>query len=919
MIDNRRSSGGAQLIIPSYNPQMASGGGIGGSAHPTSVMGAAAKHAGQVLLAKRTPGGISTQPGVIRSGHHVATLRVAHPSTLTQARIVIEEEPEEVFRFRYKSEMSGTHGCIHGKAFDKKNKTFPTIKVENVEEGVDKLFVRVGLYAKAQKHAHHVHKLMMKKVSEKDDEEDFIQLETTRDQSFRVIWKGVGIIHTSKGKDSEKLVDTIKNRKLKVALEAKKVEMQSSLAELSQNEQIQIEKEALRLKKDNDIDMNLVYLGWEAFKCINGVLYPVCNMKFSPPIRNLKNPKTGYLKITRMSKSSGSVAGGDEIFIFTERVIKDDIKVRFFQQKDNCDSREWEDLAQFGETDVHHQYAIAFKTPAFKDQTVTDNIDDVYFELYRPSDGACSEKLPFRYTPAPCHTQNKRRRYDSSNYGASVFRSPEPVMPPPTTVHVSSPFSSPPPAAAQVVDTHHMDYQTAAPVVSPAIEGAATGTGGGGSNTNQTTIDLGSFLNLCNDAPAQAVYVNASPEFGPGGVGGGHNGHTEPLPSMNNGVFTDLSQAYPITVGGHTGVATDSAVSPRPQPSKTPVPGVPQTLEDIVDSIKRYERMYREGSGPANIRDKITHFLGYTTPDGDNLLHTGVMHGDVEILKYLLHATIAFNCKDFIDERNKDGDTPLHLSIKLTIINMSRLLLESGANPNVKNLEGNSAVHLALMQANSNILSQLVNISRINPHLNIANNEGLYPFHLAIKTGKLEIVIIMKEQGCDFNIRDRMRGSTPLHLSLELGHVHITRYLVLKAMVDPTVENFAGQSGVALAQELGLIHLLEPSQPDHRICTPENDKILSEWVTERLSNEDIRLDDFLEKDIKILEQHLRPFDRWKMLAEELGLETEMVKRLEKERDPPAALIRYLRNIDWKVKVLAEALAKILVKDEEPSE
>ena len=47
-------------------------------------------------------------------------------------------------------------------------------------------------------------------------------------------------------------------------------------------------------------------------------------------------------------------------------------------------------------------------------------------------------------------------------------------------------------------------------------------------------------------------------------------------------------------------------------------------------------------------------------------------------------------------------------------------------------------------------------------------------------------------------------------------------------------------------------------------------QILSEWVTERLSNEDIRLDDFLEKDIKILEQHLRPFDRWRMLAEELG-------------------------------------------------
>ena len=32
-----------------------------------------------------------------------------------------------------------------------------------------------------------------------------------------------------------------------------------------------------------------------------------------------------------MSRGSGSVEGQDEIFIFTERVIKEDIKVKFFQ------------------------------------------------------------------------------------------------------------------------------------------------------------------------------------------------------------------------------------------------------------------------------------------------------------------------------------------------------------------------------------------------------------------------------------------------------------------------------------------------------------------------------------------------------------------------------------------------------------
>jgi hypothetical protein len=60
-----------------------------------------------------------------------------------------------------------------------------------------------------------------------------------------------------------------------------------------------------------------------------------------------------------------------------------------------------------------------------------------------------------------------------------------------------------------------------------------------------------------------------------------------------------------------------------------------------------------------------------------------------------------------------------------------------------------------------------------------------------------------------------------------MGHVHITRYLVLKAMVDPEIANFANLSGVELARQMGLLHLLEEAQPNHRICTPEADKVKS--------------------------------------------------------------------------------------------
>ena len=64
--------------------------------------------------------------------------------------------------------------------------------------------------------------------------------------------------------------------------------------------------------------LNTVVLGFEAFRVEGGIYYPLCSMAFTNPINNLKNPSTGDLKICRISAFSGSVTGGDEIFIFIE-------------------------------------------------------------------------------------------------------------------------------------------------------------------------------------------------------------------------------------------------------------------------------------------------------------------------------------------------------------------------------------------------------------------------------------------------------------------------------------------------------------------------------------------------------------------------------------------------------------------------
>ena len=130
--------------------------------------------------------------------------------------------------------------------------------------------------------------------------------------------------------------------------------------DLTDPEEVQLKSDAANMGREVTDKLNTVVLGFEAFRVENGIYIPLCAMAFTNPINNLKNPSTGELKICRISAFSGSVSGGDEIFIFIERVKKGDIQVKFFQLDDN-EERVWEDFAEFTEGDVHHQYAIAFK------------------------------------------------------------------------------------------------------------------------------------------------------------------------------------------------------------------------------------------------------------------------------------------------------------------------------------------------------------------------------------------------------------------------------------------------------------------------------------------------------------------------------------------------------------------------------
>ena len=153
------------------------------------------------------------------------------------------------------------------------------------------------------------------------------------------------------------------------------------------------------------------------------------------------------------------------------------------------------------------------------------------------------------------------------------------------------------------------------------------------------------------------------------------------------------------------------------------------------------------------------------------------------------------------------GDTPLHIACQLGNKDIALLLIQAGANPTLKNNNGQTPFELvenetlkanlqdqynltqALFKAvenNSlpevkqildrlppNQVSILVN-SRTNPE---SSGQGETSLHIAVKNGDREMVKFLLDKGADVNVGDKYEA-TPLHFACRNGDGYIARMLV---------------------------------------------------------------------------------------------------------------------------------------------
>lgn len=145
-----------------------------------------------------------------------------------------------------------------------------------------------------------------------------------------------------------------------------------------------------------NIDLNCVRLAFQVFLEGNekGAFTFALKPVVSDPIYD-KKAKCD-LTICRLTETSGPVAGGKEILLFCDKITKDDIQVRFYEELNG--HLVWEGFGDFQPSDVHKQYGICFRTPRYKNIEIEQPVQ-VQLQLKRPSDGAVSESRSFEFIP----------------------------------------------------------------------------------------------------------------------------------------------------------------------------------------------------------------------------------------------------------------------------------------------------------------------------------------------------------------------------------------------------------------------------------------------------------------------------------------------------------------------------------------
>uniref|UniRef100_A0A672SIC4 Nuclear factor NF-kappa-B p100 subunit-like n=1 Tax=Sinocyclocheilus grahami TaxID=75366 RepID=A0A672SIC4_SINGR len=806
---------------------------------------------------------------------------------------IIEEPKQRGFRFRYECE-GPSHGGLPGASSERNRRTYPTVKVSNY---VGHARVEIQLVTHTDPPRVHAHSLVGRHCSDNG-----ICTIDVGPNDLTAQFSNLGILHVTKRGVVEVLTKRLREEKRRIKEPGYK---------FTDAEEQAILQEARELGKSTDL--NIVRLKFTAYlQDSNGSFTRALKPVVSNPIYDSKSPNASNLKISRMDKTSGSVLGGEEVFLLCDKVQKDDIDIRFYEEEDDGG---WEAFGDFSPTDVHKQYAIVFKTPPYRCTDITRPVT-VFLQLKRKKGGDCSEPKQFTYIP---HNQDKEE----------VQRKRMKALPQPYDHWRGGPQGG-----------------------AGAFGGPGSGTGGGGMGGGFQFNPMdgsGFFAGGCSGFSGGAQMSGSTPQAETS-QNQSTNTQTQSGSQMQQQLFQIALQSRATLMAKCSARAllqycSTGDVRPllalqrhlcgvQDENGDTPLhlaiihqqPGVVQQLIQALNNTpqqKFINKLNNLNQAPLHLavitkQAKLVEMLIKTGADpslqdqeGRTALHLAAHTGDEAILRVIL-GLLGERHAHLINSADFSGQYPIHLAVKKDGEHCLRLLVEAGARINMpEQKSGCTALHLAVRDNLLKLACYLItevkdlwSFSSVNTCADkrMENDEPL--FFLSSSSSD-------EDDESEKNEVDRQLPD------LMVQQVHCMSISSERRAFNPRKRPAAGHTPFDLAKCQKVRDLLDGRKgPKPSSLAPKRTKISTEEVNQGLDSE------VLTKLCSILIEDHVP---WRELAEKLGMLT-LTHLYQDSASPCQKLLENYQLSGGPVDGLVEALQSLgvsegvrLLRDSQPRE
>ncbi|KAJ5169200.1 uncharacterized protein N7482_004794 [Penicillium canariense] len=229
----------------------------------------------------------------------------------------------------------------------------------------------------------------------------------------------------------------------------------------------------------------------------------------------------------------------------------------------------------------------------------------------------------------------------------------------------------------------------------------------------------------------------------------------------------------------------------------------------------RWDTSYNTGSGMTGLHITAYFGLEHSTAalldlqhcpspkdiSGRAPLHYAAEIGHIEIVKLLLDKGADPNINEV-----HSGRTPLYYAAEKGYNEVVKLLLDKGANPNTNEVrDGRTPLHCAVGKGYNEVVKLLLD-KGANP--NSKDRSKIIrvvwtPLYYASVIGHNEMVKQLLDEGFDPNINEVRGGWTPLYYAVENGHGDIVKLLLDKG-ADPNIDEVhGGRTPLNYADEKG--------------------------------------------------------------------------------------------------------------------